>query len=305
MAKIATVMISALAVFQGFVGVASAIEPRNLVRVLVWDERQPEQKKAYGGGFLGDAIASRLRTLQGMEVKSVNLDSPQQGLDDATLDTTDVLIWWGHIRHDAVPDDRVKAVVDRVKAGKLSLIALHSAHFARPFMSLMHERAREDALKTIPEADRQAGRFDFSRPLKREMVKADSLLTPRLEKQGGTWVLIPPVCVFPAWRADGAPGHMTTLLTDHPIASGLPKSWVVKQTEMYSEPFHVPEPDAVIFEEKWDKGERFRSGCLWKVGKGNVFYFRPGHETYPVFEQAEPIKVLENAVRYLASKKLH
>lgn len=305
MAKITTVMIAALAIFQGFVGVASAIEPRNTVRVLVWDERQPEQKQAYGGGFLGDAIASRLRTVQGMEVKSVNLDSPQQGLDDATLDTTDVLIWWGHIRHDAVPDDRVKAVVDRVKAGKLSLIALHSAHFARPFMSLMHERAREDALKTIPEADRQAGRFDFSHPLKREMVKADSLLTPRLEKQGGTWVLIPPVCVFPAWRADGAPGHMTTLLTDHPIASGLPKTWDVKQTEMYSEPFHVPEPDAVIFEEKWDKGERFRSGCLWKVGKGNVFYFRPGHETYPVFEQTEPIKVLENAVRYLASKKVH
>jgi len=280
----------------------SAAEPRSVVRVLIWDERQPEQKQAYGGGFLGDAIANHLRKSPGFEVKSVALDSPGQGLDDITLDTTDVLIWWGHIKHDAVKDDRVKAVVDRVMAGRLSLIALHSAHFARPFMSLMHERSKADALKMIPEADRKAGKFDFSRPLTRGMVKPDSPLTPRLEKQGDTWVLIPPVCVFPSWRADGAPGHITTLLPDHPIAAGLPKTWDVKQTEMYSEPFHVPPPDSVIFEEKWDKGEHFRSGCLWKVGKGQVFYFRPGHETYPVFTQPETLRVLENAAKFLAKQ---
>ncbi len=298
-------LIASVALYFGIGSTAAAAEPRNVVRVLVWDERQPEQKAAYGGGFLGDAIASHLRKNAVMEVKSVSLDSSDQGLDDTTLDTTDVLIWWGHVKHDSVNDDRVKAVVDRVMAGKLSLIALHSAHFARPYMSLMHERAKADALKMIPETDRRAGKFDFSRPLKREMVKPDSPLTPRLEKQGDTWVLIPPVCVFPSWRADGAPGHMTTLLPNHPIAAGLPKTWDVRQTEMYSEPFHVPPPDAVIFEEKWDKGERFRSGCLWTVGKGQVFYFRPGHETYPVFEQAEVIRVLENAAKFLASKKVY
>ena len=295
-------LIAPVALWFAMVSTATAAEPRNVVRVRVWDERQPEQKKAYDGGFLGDSIARHLRKNAGFEVKSVALDDPDQGLSDAALDQTDVLIWWGHVRHDAVKDDRVKAVVDRVMAGKLSLIALHSAHFARPFMSLMHERSKADALKMIPEADRRAGKFDFSRPLKREMVKPDSLLTPRLEKQGETWMLIPPVCVFPSWRADAAPGHVTTLLPDHPIAAGLPKTWDVRQTEMYSEPFHVPAPDAVIFEEKWDKGERFRSGCLWTVGKGKVFYFRPGHETYPVFEQAEVIHVLENAVKFMAMK---
>ncbi|MBI1323802.1 trehalose utilization protein [bacterium] len=295
-------LIAPVALWFAMVSTASAAEPRNVVRVRVWDERQPEQKKAYDGGFLGDAIARHLQKHAGFEVKSVALDDSDQGLSDAALDQTDVLIWWGHVRHDAVKVDRVKAVVDRVMAGKLSLIALHSAHFARPFMSLMHERSKADALKMMPEADRRAGKFDFSRPLKREMVKPDSPLTPRLEKQGETWVLIPPVCVFPSWRADAAPGHVTTLLPDHPIAAGLPKTWDVRQTEMYSEPFHVPPPDAVIFEEKWDKGERFRSGCLWTVGKGLVFYFRPGHETYPVFEQAEVIKVLENAVKFIAMK---
>lgn len=284
---------------------AKALEPRNIVRVLVWDERQPEQKQAYEGGYLGDAIARHLRKDPVFEVKSVSIDSPSQGLDDTTLDTTDVLIWWGHVRHDAVSDDRVKAVVDRVKAGKLSLIALHSAHFARPFMSLMHERAKTDASNAIPEADRNAGKFDFSRPLKREMVKPDSPLTPRLENQGGIWVLIPPGCIFPAWRADGAPSHVSTLLPDHPIAAGLPKSWDIPRTEMYSEPFHVPPPDAVIFEERWDKGERFRSGCLWRIDRGHVFYFRPGHETWPVFEQTEVIQVLKNAAKFMASRKIY
>ena len=71
---------------------------------------------------------------------------------------------------------------------------------------------------------------------------------------------------------------------------------------MYNESFHVPTPDAVVFEERWDKGEHFRSGCVWKVGKGTVFYFRPGHETYPVFKQREPLKVMENAARWLGGE---
>ena len=72
---------------------------------------------------------------------------------------------------------------------------------------------------------------------------------------------------------------------------------------MYNEPFHVPEPDLVIFEERWEPGEWFRSGSLWKLGAGEVFYFRPGHETYPVYKQPVALKIVENAVRYLAREK--
>ena len=63
-----------------------------------------------------------------------------------------------------------------------------------------------------------------------------------------------------------------------------------------------PKPDISIIEEKWDKGESFTSGSYWKIGKGGVIYFRPGHETYPIFKQAEPIKFVENAVRFLGAK---
>jgi trehalose utilization protein len=105
--------------------------------------------------------------------------------------------------------------------------------------------------------------------------------------------------VFPAWRHDGLPSHVTTVMPEHPIAAGLPAKWDISQTEMYNEPFHVPAPDALIFEERWDKGEYFRTGMVWSVEKGRVFYFRPGHETYPIFKEPLPLKVIENAVRWL------
>jgi len=267
------------------------------VRVLVWDEQQPEQAKAYDN-FLGNAIADHLRTRPGLRVLSVNIGSPEQGLDTATLDATDVVIWWGHRRHAEIESERVEAIVERILAGKLGFIALHSAHFAEPFMRLMHERAKADAPNQIPESERADAKFDFTAPLVRKLVKHDAPLTPALEKVDGVRRLTPPACVFPAWRADGAPGHITTLQADHPIAKGLPAKWDIPQTEMYDEPFHVPAPDAVIFEERWDKGEHFRSGCVWQVGQGKVFYYRPGHETYPVYRQAENLQVLENAVRW-------
>ncbi len=273
------------------------------VRVLVWDEQQPQQKQAYGDKFLGETIAVYLGAKSGFTVKTVNLDSPEQGLDEATLDATDVVVWWGHVRNPAVTDANAERVVARVKAGKLSLIALHSAHWAKPFVRLMQERAKSDALSQVPAAERATATWEFSNEV--TIYKAPQYgdpLTPSLAHEGHVWKLALPICVFPAYRPDGAPSHVSTLLPDHPIAAALPAQWDVAQTEMYDEPFHVPTPDAVVFEERWDKGEHFRSGCLWQIGNGRVFYFRPGHETYPVYKQAEPLRVIENAVRWLGAE---
>ncbi len=271
------------------------------LRVLVWDERQPAQKEAYAGGFLGDAIAAYLEKQPGLSVKSVSIDSPEQGLDAATLDSTDVIVWWGHVRHMNVTVAHTEDVVQRVRDGRLGFVPLHSAHWCRPFVRLMQERAKADALAKLPEAERATAKWEFlnQTPIGTG-VKADAPLTPSVKKEGDVYQFTLPQCVFPSWRADGAPGHMTTLLPQHPIAAGLPAKWDVKQTEMYNEPHHVPAPDAVIFEEKWDKGEHFRSGCAWQVDKGRVFYFRPGHESYPVFRQEEPLRVVLNAVRWAA-----
>lgn len=274
------------------------------VRVLVWDEQQPEQKKAYGDKFLGETIAAHLATKPGFTVKSVSLASPGQGLDEATLDATDVVIWWSHVKNPFVTEENVERLVKRVREGKLGYIALHSAHWARPFVRLMQERAKDDALAQVPAAERATAKFEYfnQNPLGKVPLR-DAPLTPALRQENGIWKLTLPGCIFPAYRGDGASSHVTTLLPKHPIAAGLPLKWDVSQTEMYDEPFHVPKPDAVVFEERWDKGEHFRSGCVWQVGKGRVFYFRPGHETYPVYKQAEPLRVLENAARWLAPTK--
>ena len=72
---------------------------------------------------------------------------------------------------------------------------------------------------------------------------------------------------------------------------------------MYDEPYGIPEPDVLVLDESWKGGEYFRSGCLWKLGKGEIFYFRPGHETYNVFKQENCLKIVQNAIHYLAAQK--
>lgn len=284
----------------GWIGLCAA-DPKP-VRVLVWDEQQPEQKKAYGDKFLGETIAAHLAALPGITVRTASLASPEQGLDDATLDATDVVIWWGHIRHVLVDDERVGRLAARVRDGRLSLIALHSAHWAKPFVKLMQDRSKADALARVPEASRATATWEYlNENIVYKAVRRETPLTPSLVQEGNVWRLTLPHCVFPAYRPDGAPSHVTTLLPAHPIAAGLPATWDIPQTEMYDEPFHVPAPDEVVFEERWDKGEHFRSGCVWRVGKGRVFYFRPGHETFAVYKQAETLRVMENAVRWLGA----
>lgn len=278
----------------------------DVVRILVWDEQQPEQKQGYGDKFLGETIAEALKTRPDLQVRTAALKDPQQGLSAEQLDQTDVLIVWSHIRVRDQDDALIEGVVRRVQAGRLSLIALHSAHWHKAFVRLMQERAKADAEAALPEQLR--GRVQWQLLNESPYGKAVTIetpLTPAVRTgDNGQRQLVLPQCVFPFWRPDGAASHVTTLLPDHPIAAGLPRNWDVAHTEMYGEPHHIPEPDQVIFEERWDKGEYFRSGCLWQIGKGRVFYFRPGHEIFPVYQQKEPLQVLENASRWLAAQQV-
>ena len=198
-------------------------------------------------------------------------------------------------------------MVKRVLEGKLSLIALHSAHWAKPFVRLMQERAKADALSQMPEAERATAKLELvnAQPFYKGVGRA-ARITPFIEKsEGKVWKLTLPACVFRVYRNDGAPSHVTTLLPQHLIAAGLTAQWDIPQTEMYGEPFHVPAPDEVLFEEKWDKGEHFRSGCFWQVGKGHVFYFRPGHETDPVFSKSSPCESSKTPCTGLPESKPH
>ena len=217
------------------VGFCAAAEP---IRVLVWDEQQPEQKQGYGEKFLGETLATHLAKLPGLAVKTAKLDEADQGLSDALLDASDVLIFWSHRRAKEQEDARAEAVVKRVKEGKLGFIGLHSAHWAKPFVRLMQERAKADALKQVPEAERATVKWEFVNDAPYyKLIGRASRITPYVEKgEGAVWRLTLPQCVFPAYRNDGMPSHVTTLLPQHPIAAGLPVQWDIPRTEMYGEP---------------------------------------------------------------------
>lgn len=268
------------------------------IRITIWDEQQPQQKSAYDN-FLGNAIADHFKEQSNFKVTSVRMDDKEQGLPDELLNETDILIWWGHVRNKDVKDELAKKIVDRIKAGKLGLISLHSAHWSKPFMFAMNERATQDALSEIIASKRSELKITTITPKPGVVPKRTDPLTPSSQLNGNNLIITLPLCVFPAYRADGRPSHLHTLIPGHVIARGIPATFDIPQTEMYDEPFHVPPPDNVIFEEKWDTGEHFRSGCLWKVAAGMVFYFRPGHETYPVYKQKIPLKILENAAIFL------
>ena len=83
----------------------------------------------------------------------------------------------------------------------------------------------------------------------------------------------------------------------HPIAAGI-KDCIELREEMYGEFFDIPEPDELVFISWFEGGEVFRSGCTWHRGKGKIFYFRPGHETYPTYHNADILKVIDNGVRW-------
>ena len=103
-------------------------------------------------------------------------------------------------------------------------------------------------------------------------------------------------------RNEGQAELIHVLEPKHLIAKGV-KDFTIPKTESYLNPFNVPAPDVKILEGRYQGGPQDGSdGMLWNFGKGKVFYFRPGHETYPIYFQAEVQQVLKNAVRFLASR---
>ncbi len=102
------------------------------------------------------------------------------------------------------------------------------------------------------------------------------------------------------WREAGERERLWVTTPGHPIARGLPDHFELESEEMYGEPFAIPEPLETVFLGWFQGGEVFRSGVTFRRGAGNVFYFQPGHETYPTYHDANIRKVLVNAVHWAA-----
>jgi trehalose utilization protein len=102
------------------------------------------------------------------------------------------------------------------------------------------------------------------------------------------------------WREIGEKERVWVVNPAHPIAEGLPDYFEIPASEMYGEPFGIPEPDSLVTVSWYAGGEVFRSGCCYYRGQGKVFYFSPGHEIYPIYHQPMVIKVIANGVRWAA-----
>jgi len=98
------------------------------------------------------------------------------------------------------------------------------------------------------------------------------------------------------WREAGEKERLWNIQPSHPITKGIGDFIELPHVEMYGERFDIPNPDKIIFISWFEGGEVFRSGCCWERGHGRIFYFRPGHETYPIFHNREIQKVITNAV---------
>ena len=104
------------------------------------------------------------------------------------------------------------------------------------------------------------------------------------------------------WREAGERERLWVINPGHPIAQGIGPCIELEHTEMYGEPFSIPEPEEQVFISWFEGGEVFRSGNCWHRGNGKIFYFRPGHETYPIYHHKDVQRVITNAVHWAAPK---
>ena len=105
------------------------------LRVLVWSEGT-----AVGDVYPQDingTIATYLNGRNDIVAETGSIDDEDQGVPQSTLDRVDAVVWWGHLKHDDVTDETVERIVDGVESGSVGFIALHSAHYARPFTELI------------------------------------------------------------------------------------------------------------------------------------------------------------------------
>lgn len=220
-----------------------------MIRVLVWNEFHHEKtqesvREIYPNG-IHEAIANFLGKEEDITVRTAHLGMENCGITKEILDETDVLIWWGHMKHGDVPDSVAALVRDAVLDG-MGAIFLHSAHHSKPFKTLL-----------------------------------------------GTSCNL-------TWRESGDSEILWAIDPAHPITRGIDRFFRLEGEETYGEPFVIPNPEKVLLIGNFSGGEVFRSGVLYERGNGKIFYFQPGHETFPTFYNESVQLIIKNTVRFVA-----
>jgi len=102
------------------------------------------------------------------------------------------------------------------------------------------------------------------------------------------------------WRETADSENLWVIEPAHPIMQGIDRLITLPHEETYGEPFLIPAPDKLLMIGSYSGGEVFRSACLFDRGNGKIFYFQPGHESYPTYHIPEVQTIIRNAVRFVA-----
>ncbi len=245
---------------------------RKPIRVLVWDENGSHIPVDVYPDNIRGAIATGLSELgtDQVAVRTTHLDEPYQGLPGLILNEIDVLIWWGHRRHDEVTDENADRIAEHVQQHGLGFIALHSAHYSKPFT------------KTLGCTGDLRGGW------------RDELFPEEIQ-----------VCAPRHPITHGVPGFTLALEEMYGAPFDVPPpETVVFQSYFPHDRAYFPCGCC------WTVGAgidpQFRSGPGHGVGQGKgagrMFYFRPGHETVPTYFNPDIRHVLLNAVRWAAKR---
>ncbi|RKP53112.1 trehalose utilization protein ThuA [Cohnella endophytica] len=105
------------------------------------------------------------------------------------------------------------------------------------------------------------------------------------------------------WREADEKERLWVVKPSHPIVAGLPEYIELEEEEMYGEHFDIPDPDDLVLVSWFEGGEVFRSGVTYSRGQGKIFYFRPGHETYPTYYREPVLRIIANAVKWAAEER--
>ena len=178
---------------------SSAVAAEEKRRVIVWSEGT-EPAKVYPDGIRG-AIAASLKPLDGWEIITRTITDDAQGVPEEDLTKTDVLVWWGHKRHNDIKDETVDRIEKHVKENGMGFIAVHSSHFARPYKRLMNtpcswshyvdDGSFTQILVMTPKHPIAKGVEDFQIPHKRAVTGDPFFVAPSFETVifGGIYTL--------------------------------------------------------------------------------------------------------------------
>lgn len=242
----------------------------NPIRVLVWDENPSHAPQSIYPENIRGAVAAAMRAIGGAEVdvRTASIDDPEQGCGAAALDGTDVLVWWGHKRHAELRDDAAVRIVERVHRKGMGFVALHSAHYSKPFTRILGCTGH---LKGGWREDDQPEHIRVCAPQHPIAQGVIDFHLAHEEMYGAPFETPPPECV---------------VLQSHFPAGG----------EYF--------PSGLCWSVGAGIDPAFESGpgggANQGKGVGRVFYFRPGHETMPTFLNTDVNRIILNGVRWCA-----